>query len=156
MFDACVVSKLAYGLHTACLNQTERRRLDGFQSKCLQKILRISHSYYSRISNKTVLLQVGHRPISCQIQQQQALFMGNLARRADDDPVRKMVFEPGGINLKALPGPRRVGRPRLTWAPMVHDICLQMAGTHERLKTFFEKSTPSANRWRETVMAYAT
>ena len=32
IFNACVVSKLTYVLFTACLNQAERRRLDGFQN----------------------------------------------------------------------------------------------------------------------------
>ena len=35
-FDACIVSKLVYGLHTATLNKSERSRLDGFNARCLR------------------------------------------------------------------------------------------------------------------------
>ena len=58
---ACVISTILYCLHTAWLNQAELRRLNAFQSKCFRKILRIPHSYVSRISNKTVLKRNGRK-----------------------------------------------------------------------------------------------
>ena len=57
IYYACIVSKLLYGLHTTWLNVTERRRLDGFHTRCLRRILGISAAYYSRVSNtETVCL----------------------------------------------------------------------------------------------------
>ena len=64
IFEACVLSKLLYCLHTAWLNKAELRRLNAFQSKCFRKTLNIPHSYVSRISNKTVLEQGGRQEIS--------------------------------------------------------------------------------------------
>ena len=64
IFEACVLSKLLYCLHTAWLNKAELRRLNIFQSKCFRKILNISHSFVSRISNKIVLEQSGRQEIS--------------------------------------------------------------------------------------------
>ena len=64
IFEACVLSKLLYCLHTAWLNEAELRRLNVFQSKCFRKILNIPHSYVSRISNKTVLERSGRQEIS--------------------------------------------------------------------------------------------
>ena len=51
IFEACILSKLVYGLVTAVLNKLERRRLDGFQARCIRRILKVPPSYYSRISN---------------------------------------------------------------------------------------------------------
>ena len=42
IFDACVMSKLLYALYTACLNQAERRRIDGFHARCLRTILKVA------------------------------------------------------------------------------------------------------------------
>ena len=55
VFNACVVSKLLRCLHTAWLNKAELRRLDVFQTSCLRKILRIPHSFKSRVSNAEIL-----------------------------------------------------------------------------------------------------
>ena len=49
IFEACIISKLLYGLVTAVLNKAERARLDGFQARCFRRILKIPPSYYSRI-----------------------------------------------------------------------------------------------------------
>ena len=64
IFDACVVSKLLYGLDSLCLRQAERRRLDGAQALWLRKILRIPHSYISRIANEEVRRKAGVAPLS--------------------------------------------------------------------------------------------
>jgi hypothetical protein len=52
VFQATVTSRLLYGLSGAWINVAERRRIDGFQSRCLRKILRIPPAYVqgSRIS----------------------------------------------------------------------------------------------------------
>ena len=55
IFQACVVSKLLYCLHTMWLNKAKLRKIDGFQAKCLRSILHIPPSYISRVSNATVL-----------------------------------------------------------------------------------------------------
>ena len=54
IFNACICSKLAYGLSTSIFTAKEIRRLDGFHARCLRKILKIAPSFYSHISNKTV------------------------------------------------------------------------------------------------------
>ena len=45
IFQACVVSKLLYCLHTMWLNKAELRKIDGFQAKCLRSILHIPPPY---------------------------------------------------------------------------------------------------------------
>ena len=119
LFQACIVSRLVYGLAVACLNAADRRRLDGFQAGCLRKILGIPASYISRVPNTSVPASAGQLCLSKQILKQQMIYVGKLARRSADDPVRSCILKPGSIDLRELPGRRRVGRPRNTWAAPV-------------------------------------
>ncbi|CAE8648405.1 unnamed protein product [Polarella glacialis] len=64
IFNACVVSKLMYCIHTAWLNVAERRRLDAFQNKCLRKVMGEEHSFYSRVTNQSILQQAGSQKLS--------------------------------------------------------------------------------------------
>ena len=140
IFDACVTSKLTYGLQTACLNKTERRRLDGFQARCLRVILRITPSFLSRVSNHTVLQKARQQPLSQRILQQQMIYMGILARRGCADPVRKTIFEEDGLRLKQRLGCRRVGRPRQEWGPTVFKHCLKAAGSISNFHKYYTET----------------
>jgi len=48
ILDACVMNKLMYAMHTSWLNASSRGRLDGFQAKCLRRVLGISPSFLSQ------------------------------------------------------------------------------------------------------------
>jgi len=54
IYDACIVSKLLYGVQTIWLNKGDRRRLDAVHCMCLRRCCGIPHSYVSRISNAEV------------------------------------------------------------------------------------------------------
>ena len=51
IFQACVVSKLLYCLHTMWLNKAELRKIDGFQAKCLRSIFHIPPPYICKRSS---------------------------------------------------------------------------------------------------------
>ena len=53
--DAVINSKLLYGLESASLTNAEYERLDAFQIKALRKMLGITHSYHSHVSNEVVM-----------------------------------------------------------------------------------------------------
>ena len=151
IFDACVVSKLTYGLLTAQLNKVERRRLDGFQARCLRRILGIPASFYSRVPNAIVLEIAGAAPLSHTVLKQQMLFMGKVARRDAHDPVRQAVFDGDGFDIKQAAGPRSRGRPRQQWGPCVHKNCLQVAGSKESLAQYFRAERGTAAEWQRIV-----
>ena len=122
IFDACICTKLTYGLFTAALNAKENRRLDGFQARCLRRILKIPHAYYSRISNATVLQIARETPLSAKIHRQQCSDFEKLAGRVHGDPTRTCIFEPGGTALRSLGRGRGRGRPRLKWIDKIQKV----------------------------------
>ena len=118
-------SKLLYGLHTAWLAKAERRKLDGFQARCLRRILNIPPSYYSRVSNNSVLSTAGVRKLSDRLLEAQLLLFGKAARAPEGYPLHECVFEGNGVNVRGHAGNRRRGRPRMTWATEVHREALK-------------------------------
>ena len=154
IFDACVVSKLLYCLHTSFLNKQELRRLDAFQARCLRKILRIPHSYISRVSNECVLQRAGSKPLSNALLRRQLLFLGHVARKPGDDPVRLTVFRPFSHDLALSTFRRRRGRPRKTWCSEIHAHAVRAARGEEALAYLWQDSVQSIAAWHATVTRY--
>ena len=55
IYKALIESKLMYSLSCLCLSSADRRRLDGFQNRCLRGTLGIPPAFISRVSNMEVL-----------------------------------------------------------------------------------------------------
>ena len=107
IFDACICAKLRYGLFTATMTAKERKRIDGFQARCLRRILRIAPSFYSRVSNDTVLKRAGETSLSRKIACEQIKYKSKFQTRDQDDPTR--------VSLMMRPAERKQGRPRASW-----------------------------------------
>ena len=118
-YKACIETKLLYGLHTACLSTGERRRLDGFQAKCLRKVVGIAHSYYSRVSNKDVLNIAGHQKAPSILADQQVSLFGRSLRASPQSQWHASAFIRGTVQPATSRYVRRVGRPRREWATAV-------------------------------------
>ena len=71
LFEALIVSKLSYGVASAWLSKADLRRMDGFHSSCLRKILRIPPSFISRVSNERVRKMAKQGPLSALIRSSQ-------------------------------------------------------------------------------------
>ena len=127
VFNACVASKLLYCLHTAWLNKADLRRLDAFQASCLRKILRIPHSFISRVSNAEVLSRANHRMLSKILQYRQIMLLKRVADLPSEDVMRTCVFQSDSFNLPGVQGSRRRGRPRKRWAVEVYRFVKSMA-----------------------------
>ena len=121
---ACVVQKLLYSLESAWLNKALLHKLDGFFARCLRQILKISHSYISRVSNKYVLQQFQAPALSSILLQRQLLLFGEIARLPNEDVVRQTVFHENGINIKLALDKRR-GRPRKVWNQEINALAMQ-------------------------------
>ena len=124
IFNACIVSKLLYGLQTSWLTKAQRTKIDGFQAKCIRKICGVQHSYWSRTSNVEVLSYVGAPKLSNLLLEQQLLVFGKIYRKPSEDILRRAVFEEESDMLKVYNKKRRKGRPKLAWAVQVRKIAM--------------------------------
>ena len=156
IFGACVITKLLYGLQTACLNQAERRRLDGFHARCCRTMLKIPSAYYSRVSNEIVFKRAATKRLSARLLQFQLHYFWTLAQRPDDDPVRRCVFQAGSIETVALPTPRRQGRPRLEWATEIGKHAAHAVGSREGLIALMTNGAGRRDHWKQIVKRYVT
>ena len=124
IFEACVLSRLAYALEAAWLPVACRRRLDGFHARCLRKILRIPPPHMSFISNATVRKIARVQPLSTTLTERQLKLFGKAAAAPPDSLLRKAVFEPGCFQARAHRGLKAVGRPRTIWTDYVQKDAL--------------------------------
>ena len=99
----------------------EWNTLDGFQARCLRQILRIPHSYISRISNKTVLEKAQMPRYSSQLLKHQLVWFGKIGRTNNEDVLRKLTFQPDSVKPITDLYARAPGRPRHEWAKCLYN-----------------------------------
>ena len=139
-----------YSLAACWLNKSERRRVNGFQNRCLRTIWGIKPAYISRVSNASVLQTTGERPLTCALQRHQLLLFGRVARKPDGHPMRDVTFCPGTLHPATDRYVRKIGRPRLDWAGGVLKLALEAAGSLALL----EQAVQDDFAWRSIVEAY--
>ena len=148
IFQAAIVTGLMYGLAASWLNTRQQRQLNGFQARCLRRILRIPPSWLSRISNKQVLDQAHQYPLTHQLHRQQLLLFGRIARAPDSDLRRRLTFCPGSMRPATDRYVRRVGRPRLEWAAQIMRLADAVWTGHGQLERLIGNETI----WRTEVL----
>ena len=157
IFGACVLSKLLYGLHTTWLHQVEVKRLDGFQASCLRKILRISHSYISRVRNEQVLAIAGCIKLSVKLLKRQLYLFAHVAKKLDDHPLRNCVFQASSIELRKFSIVRKRAKPRMTWPREVHRHAMRAATVYGfDPRNIKRTDIPTAQAWRRTFDDYCS
>ena len=152
IYNACIVSKLLYGLQTMWLNKAEVKRLDAFHYRCLRKCLGIPHSYVSHITNDYVLQQAGGVPLSKRVLAQQLNMYARYARMSSSSIMRQSVFETDSIEPRAWSGSKRKGRPRSSWVKNVHALAMMIADNSKQRLQQLLADTPQAHKeWRACV-----
>ena len=92
LLHSFVFSKLLYGPATMWMVKAQLRRIDGFQARCLRKVLGVPAAFVSRISNAEVLRRAAAKPLSQQLQYRQLVIMGKVARASPGSPLRQDTF----------------------------------------------------------------
>ena len=135
IYHSLVESKLLYGLATMCLNIAQRRRLDGFQNRCLRKILGILPSYYSMVTNASVLQRAACKKASSQLEARQLILLGKVIRADVTNPLRSSCLVENTLRPLTSHFIRRVGRPRKEWITTVLPQALLQAGGSDTILT---------------------
>ena len=150
ILHGAVFSKLLYGLSTAWLNASERRRVDGFQNRCLRVIWGIKAAYWSRVSNARVLEITRQLQLTRSLEKQQFLLYGKAARQKEGNTMRDCAFCPGFLRPATDRFVRKVGRPRLDWTTEMYKLASQAAGIGNRL----EDVVLDASVWESCVQDF--
>ena len=140
--------------HTAWLNKSERRRLVGFQARCLPRILGVPPAYYSRVPNKTVVGMANAKTLSQKLCIHQLFLFAHIARRQTGDTLRDAVFVPDMLRLREANLPRKRGRPRATWAGAVYATALSAAGGEQPLEAMMRDTSAAISQWKGAVFRY--
>ena len=119
LYFSCVVSKLLYSLEGVLCKAVDRQRLNAFHCRCLRKIHRIPHAYYSRISNSEVLYRAWSKPLSDILLCRQMSFYAELAALDHSNIMRCCFFAPDTYHPRQWLVKRKRGRPKLEWANVI-------------------------------------
>ena len=129
-YDSLVVSKGIWGLHVLSALPTDSAYLEYIHVRCLRRILGISATYISKVSNAAVRKQAATvmtekspipEPLQCRVRRNQMKLLGHILRRPYNHPDRLCIFEPTD-NLEPRTAPetnRRRGRPRTAWTETI-------------------------------------
>ena len=61
VLDAVIHSKVSYGMGTLVISQSDYDKIDAFQIRIFRKTLNIKHSYWSHVTNDTVMRTANNR-----------------------------------------------------------------------------------------------
>ena len=130
---ALIESKLTYSLSCLRLSVADRRRLDGFQNRCLRRILGIPSAFISRVSNAEVRRQAHCHAATDLLLHCQLLLFGKAFRSPLDSPMHSNSFIPGTLQPVTNAYVRRVGRPRRERITEVRNKAFQFVGDHREI-----------------------
>ena len=133
IYISLVESRLLYGLPALCLNVAEKRRLDGFQNRCIRQVIGVKPSYISRVSNHDVLQQARHVAASRILEKKQLQLLGKIVRAPEQHPLRAVSFIPGTLWSATDLYVRRRGRPKKEWIPTIMDKALRIFHSYDRV-----------------------
>ena len=131
------------------LHAVEQRHLDGFQARCLRKILGVRPAYLSRVANRTILEQSKQMAYTCQLLKQQLLLYGKVARSPQEGALRGLAFCNGSLRPAADRFVRRVGRPKDEWARKLNEAAQKVAGNNRLEDLVYDE-----NSWNVIINRY--
>ena len=119
-----MISQLIYGLETLPLTSNLVSRFNAFQMKGFRKILKISHSYYSRVSNAEIITtlnqnadeakQIKIKTVAEMINEKKLNLLGHCIRADLGDPMRQPFLKTDST-MYINDINRRAGHPRNKW-----------------------------------------
>ena len=115
IYGSLVESKLLYSMVSLVLTTAQKRRLDGFQNRCLRKIIGVLPSYVSRVSNATVRARACYTPATDLLLKRRLQQLGKVLRSPEGHPLRTAAFIPNTLMPATERFVRRVGRPCKEW-----------------------------------------
>ena len=113
LFNAIVVPTVLYGAESWVIKQKERKKLLGFEMKCLRRICNVR--WQQMISNERIREMTGTRcTIEDRVRDIQLRWFGHVERMSSERWPRKVMYH-------RMHGKRPRARPRTTWLKTIKD-----------------------------------
>ena len=134
IFTSLVESKFLFSLASLVLTAAQQRRVNGFQNRCIRKIIGVAPAYFSRISNAAVLLRASHTLATNLLQKRRMQLFGKILRSPEGHPLRSAAFIPNTMTPTTEQFVRRVGRPCKEWVTEVSNEVTALFGSLDQAK----------------------
>ena len=128
-----------------------RRRLERFHAKCLRRVCSTPLSFISRVFSADVVTRAACiMKLSSRIRVQQLVLAGRCAAAPVGTPMREALQQSVG-----RPGLRNRGGPRTTWAAIVFEKAVAMAGSPDLLQASAASPAEWSGRWSNNARGHA-
>ena len=141
LYKTLVKPVLMYGCETWKMNESDAKKIDVFQNRCLRRVMKIK--WQDKISNIELLERANVEKLSEEVRRRRWRFIGHILRQQpDNDCVTALTWTPEGG--------RKRGRPKTTWRRTVEK---------ERSKAGWQSwsevrtAAQDRNRWKAHVEA---
>ena len=124
IYVSLVETRFLYSLVSLVFTAAQKRRIDGFQNRCLRRVIGVQPAYISRITNDAVLAKASYRRATDLLLKRRLQFFGKILRSPEGHPLRTAAFIPGTNSPATERYVRRVGRPAKEW---VREVSLETA-----------------------------
>ena len=142
-------TKLLYAMASLALTVAQQRRLNGFQNRCIRKIIGVAPAFVSRISNATVLTTADYPLATKLLLKRRLQLFGKILRLPSVHPLRMACFVPNTLTPVADQYIRRVGRPSKEWVKeAIAETCQRFGSLHQAAALAAQKET-----WNASLLA---
>jgi len=135
IYSTLVESKFLYSMVSLVLTTAQQRRVNGFQNRCLRRIIGVLPAYVSRVSNAIVLQRSSYIPATRLLQKRRLQQFGKILRSPEGHPLRTATFVPNTTIPRTEQYVRRVGRPCKEWTKEVIHETTFLFGSLEAAST---------------------
>jgi len=129
IYLSLVESKLLYSMATLTLTVAQGRKINGFQNRCLRKVVGVLPAYVSRVSNAAVLAKAAHTLATDILRKKRLQLFGKILRVEPQHPLKRACFIPGTFVPVTEQYVRRVGRPSKEWVREVMQEAAALFGS---------------------------
>ena len=135
IYSSLVESKFLYSMVSLVLTIAQQRTVNGFQNRCLRRIIGVLPAYVSRVSNATVLQRSCYIPATRLLHKRRLQQFGKILRSPEGHPLRTATFIPNTMIPTTERYVRRIGRPCKEWTREVIPEITSLFGSLEAART---------------------
>ena len=142
IYTVLVESRFLFSMVSLVLTVAQQRRVNGFQNRCLRKIIGVAPAYVSRVSNAIVLAKAAYTPATELLRKRRLQQFGKILRCPEGHPLKTASFIPHTTIPATERYVRRVGRPCKEWVvDALQDVARLFGSVHAATPLAMQKQS---------------